>query len=144
MLQFRLIALLTAVFLFWALPLVTIAAEPSSPEIEQIDGNYQSTYQAGNNNQTTIEQWAVASGLASPGSNISIVTQEGDDNQTGIHQDGNALEATVGQNGNANTVNVEQSGVGLAAKIEQSGNTHEVKVFQTGEGSGVPISVQQY
>jgi hypothetical protein len=128
-----------AMSLLGALSMAVIAGELPEPQLEQIDGNYQTTYQNGSNNQATIEQSAVAAGLASPGLNVSVVEQHGDGNQTDITQTGNALNANVNQDGNDNTATITQSGTGRSAKVVQSGEGLEAKVEQSGNGPGVDI-----
>lgn len=144
MFKYRIIFSLMALVFLKSMAIPAIAEEETEAQIDQIEGNYQSTYQTGNNNQVTIEQSAVAAGFVPLSGNTITVTQQGDDNQTDIRQYGSSLEATVTQTGNENSAGIEQFGEGLTAKVEQFGNSGSVQIFQDGVGYGSPVSVRQY
>lgn len=119
------------------------AANADGLEIEQITGNLQTTYQAGSNNSTTVEQSAIAAG-ALAGGNAALVGQFGSQNQATVRQEGADLGAVVGQAGAGNSAVVDQSGSNLKAAVGQFGSGHAVEIHQMGVGNGLPLIVNQY
>ena len=107
--------------------------------------NFGQIQQRGTTNTATINQEAVASGLAGT-SNISLVAQDGFGNLASINQTGADNFAEIDQRGNENIGDILQEGVGLNAVIEQNGDGLDYAINQTGcaiSGGCPPIIVRQ-
>lgn len=107
--------------------------------------NFGQIQQSGSGNSATINQEAVASGLAGT-TNISLISQDGFGNVAEIDQTGADNFAEIDQQGNDNYGDILQNGVGLQAVLEQNGENLDYSITQTGcaiSGGCPPIIVRQ-
>lgn len=120
------------------------AQDADMVQIDSVPGGLSTILQNGNQNDASVNQRAVQSGVVF-GQNQSLITQLGDDNRAAVVQEGTLNSAAIAQNGSNNDGTILQMNSGHSAELQQSGNGLSIKIEQYGAGipGGAPVVVTQ-